>query len=163
MVIGGQALLIYGEPRFTNDIDITLGVGAERLDSILEIAKEINLLPAVANPEEFVNQTMVLPMKDKISSYRVDFIFSYTQFEKGAISRVNIVNLDGIDVAYASLEDTVIFKLFAGRAKDLDDVQNILLNNENINRELIISTLSELGKAVDIDLLSRFKEIENKI
>ena len=26
MIIGGQALLLYGEPRLTKDIDVTLGV-----------------------------------------------------------------------------------------------------------------------------------------
>ena len=31
MVIGGQAVLIYGEPRLTKDIDITLGVGVSKL------------------------------------------------------------------------------------------------------------------------------------
>ena len=31
MIIGGQAVLIYGEFRLTRDIDITLGVGEERL------------------------------------------------------------------------------------------------------------------------------------
>jgi len=29
MVIGGQAVLLYGEPRLTRDIDITLGIGVE--------------------------------------------------------------------------------------------------------------------------------------
>ena len=28
MVIGGQAVLLYGEPRLTRDIDITLGLSA---------------------------------------------------------------------------------------------------------------------------------------
>jgi hypothetical protein len=32
MIIGGQAVLLYGEPRLTRDIDITLGVSAEHLD-----------------------------------------------------------------------------------------------------------------------------------
>ena len=31
MIIGGQAVLIYGEPRLTRDIDVTLGVGPERV------------------------------------------------------------------------------------------------------------------------------------
>ncbi|MCS7144150.1 MAG: hypothetical protein NZ879_03930 [Archaeoglobaceae archaeon] len=31
MLIGGQALLLYGEPRLTKDIDLTLGVGIEEL------------------------------------------------------------------------------------------------------------------------------------
>ena len=31
MVIGGQAVLLYGTPRLTKDIDITLGVNIEEL------------------------------------------------------------------------------------------------------------------------------------
>ena len=31
MVIGGQAVLLYGEPRVTKDIDITLGGGVSGL------------------------------------------------------------------------------------------------------------------------------------
>jgi len=37
MVIGGQAVLVYGEPRFTRDIDITLGAGIERLEEVLKL------------------------------------------------------------------------------------------------------------------------------
>jgi len=33
MVIGGQAVLLYGEPRLTKDIDITLGIPIDRLDA----------------------------------------------------------------------------------------------------------------------------------
>jgi len=31
IVVGGQAVLLYGEPRLTKDIDITLGVGIDKL------------------------------------------------------------------------------------------------------------------------------------
>lgn len=37
MIIGGQAVLIYGEPRITRDIDITLGVNINKLPEILDI------------------------------------------------------------------------------------------------------------------------------
>jgi hypothetical protein len=43
MVIGGQAVLLYGEPRLTRDIDVTLGVGTDRLASVLELLPEIPL------------------------------------------------------------------------------------------------------------------------
>jgi hypothetical protein len=33
MIIGGQAVLLYGEPRLTKDIDITLGVDSAHLDT----------------------------------------------------------------------------------------------------------------------------------
>ena len=35
MIIGGQAVLLYGEPRLTRDIDITLGVNIDRLKPCL--------------------------------------------------------------------------------------------------------------------------------
>ena len=40
MIIGDQAVLLYGEPRMTRDIDITLGSGPDHLEKILSIVKE---------------------------------------------------------------------------------------------------------------------------
>jgi hypothetical protein len=40
MIIGGQAVLLYGEPRLTKDIDITLGAGPERLTEVLDLIAE---------------------------------------------------------------------------------------------------------------------------
>lgn len=42
MIIGGQALLIYGEPRLTKDIDITLGEEMEeRIAWLRRFPKEL--------------------------------------------------------------------------------------------------------------------------
>jgi hypothetical protein len=79
MIIGGQAVLLYGEPRLTRDIDITLGITIDHLNNILAVAKEISLKPIPENIESFVKQTMVLPTVDDATGIRVDFIFSYTQ------------------------------------------------------------------------------------
>ena len=43
MIIGGQAVLIYGEPRLTRDIDITLGVNIDNLGTIAGIVAELGL------------------------------------------------------------------------------------------------------------------------
>ena len=43
MVIGGQAVLLYGEPRLTRDIDITLGMGVGGLDRVKKIIPIIGL------------------------------------------------------------------------------------------------------------------------
>jgi len=45
MVVGGQAVLLYGEPRLTRDIDITLGVDVDRLGEVLVVVQELNLKP----------------------------------------------------------------------------------------------------------------------
>ena len=37
MIVGGKAVLLYGEPRFTRDIDVTLGIGTDRLEELLRL------------------------------------------------------------------------------------------------------------------------------
>jgi len=43
MVIGGQAVLLYGEPRLTKDIDITLGMGIDGLRRLREAIASVPL------------------------------------------------------------------------------------------------------------------------
>ncbi|MDY6863525.1 MAG: hypothetical protein SV062_11145 [Thermodesulfobacteriota bacterium] len=43
MIIGGQAVLLYGTPRMTKDIDITLGVNIERLEDVMTAVKKARL------------------------------------------------------------------------------------------------------------------------
>ncbi len=64
MIIGGQAVLLYGEPRLTRDIDIALGINIDRLSEIVEISKELNLEVLPENVEDFVKRTYVLLTKD---------------------------------------------------------------------------------------------------
>ena len=116
MVIGGQAVLLYGEPRLTRDIDITLGITTERLDQILEMIDAIQLKPLV-DPHDFTLQTMVLPCRNHENDIRVDFIFSFSPYEHQAMERVRPVEIEGSAVKFASAEDLVIHKVFAGRPR----------------------------------------------
>lgn len=78
MVIGGQAVLVYGEPRMTRDIDVMLGVGPEHLGQIEEFVSSLDLKILRPSHAEFVRDRMVLPCGDPESGFRVDFIFSFT-------------------------------------------------------------------------------------
>jgi hypothetical protein len=120
MIIGGQAVLLYGEPRLTRDIDITLGVKIDGLDRLLSAIHKLPLKPLPADIEAFVGETMVLPTLDEHTGIRVDFIFSYTPFEINAIKRAKTVTILGQKIAFASPEDLIIHKIFAGRPRDLD-------------------------------------------
>jgi hypothetical protein len=104
MIIGGQAVLLYGEPRLTRDIDITLGVNIDGLDRLLNALREIPLNPLPSDIRAFVSETMVLPTLDENTGIRVDFIFSYTPFETNAIQRAKTVTILGQKLAFASPE-----------------------------------------------------------
>jgi len=62
MIIGGQAMLLYGEPRLTRDVDVTVGLTPEDLERIILAAVEqIDLHPLVPDVKSFVQRTWVLP------------------------------------------------------------------------------------------------------
>jgi hypothetical protein len=137
MIIGGQAVLLYGEPRLTKDIDITLGVNTDRLNELLDILRLLPLKPLPKDIPSFVKKTMVLPAFDPSSGIRVDFIFSFTPYERQAIKRAKAIMISGQKICFASLEDLIIHKIFAGRPRDLEDVRVLMLKNQDLDGKYI--------------------------
>jgi predicted nucleotidyltransferase len=125
MLIGGQAVLLHGRPRLTEDIDITLGADPTRLSEVLDVCTALELRPLPEDVEEFVRRTFVLPAHHTASGIRVDFVFSTTPYEREAIGRATFVELAGASVPFASAEDLIIHKLFAGRPRDLEDAATV--------------------------------------
>jgi hypothetical protein len=159
MVIGGQAVLLYGEPRLTKDIDITLGVGPERLPDVVEMVEVLKWKVLVEAPEEFVHQTMVLPCSEPVAGVRVDFIFSSSAYERQAMERVRRVPIGKAQVRFASVEDLIIHKLIAGRPRDLEDVRCILIKNRELDARYIRHWLKQFEGALSEPFLKRFEEI----
>lgn len=151
--------MLYGEPRLTRDIDVTLGVNTTYLSKLLDIIPKLQLEPLPENVEDFVEKTMVLPTVEKNTKIRVDFIFSFTPYEKQAITRAKKVKIKNRQVNFASVEDLIIHKVFAGRPRDLEDIKSVLTKNPNIDVEYIKKWLKELGVSSNKD----FKKIFDKL
>ena len=159
MIIGGQAVLLYGEPRLTQDIDVTLGATPEeRLSDVLAAAAEAGCLPLVEDPAAFAAQTMVLPCATQ-GGLRVDLIFSFTPYEQQAIQRATAVRIAETLVKYARLEDLVIHKVFAGRPRDLDDARLILLRHPDADMGYIRAWLTRFENDMQIPFLDRFERL----
>jgi predicted nucleotidyltransferase len=160
MIIGGQAVLLYGEPRLTRDIDITLGVNTEYVNELLKVIRELSLKPIPENIKLFVQQTMVLPALEETTGIRVDFIFSFTTYEIEAIKRARKITIMGQEVCFASPEDVIVHKIFAGRPRDIEDVRSIILKNLDIDNQYIRRWLKEFDKSSDKkDFLKTFEEV----
>lgn len=146
MVIGGQAVLLYGTPRLTRDIDITLGIDTDQFAAIDELCRDLDLRVLTNDPEQFAVQTKVLPAEDAATRIRVDFIFSFTPYVRQALGRTNEVIMEGYPVKFASREDLVIHKMIAARAIDLEDVRHILAKSkQRIDLAYINRWLSEFS------------------
>jgi len=161
MIIGGQAVLLYGTPRLTRDIDITLGVDADKFILIEKVCRKVGLKLLPENPEDFAIETKVLPAEELESRLRVDFIFSFTPYESQAIKRTKEVTMDGYPVKFASCEDVIIHKMIAARAVDIEDVKNILIKNKNeLDPGYIKKWLSEFSSLTEHkEILKRFNTL----
>jgi len=159
MLIGGQAVLHYGEPRLTKDIDITLGVDIERLGDMLRMASDLGLVVTKEDIEAFAELTRVLPCMDPSTGIRVDFIFSFLEYERQAIARAARKTIGGSQVNVAALEDVIILKIAAGRPRDLEDVLSMLLKNPKRDDSYIIDWLKQMGPALERDLVGPFKAL----
>ena len=162
MIIGGQAVLLYGTPRMTRDIDITLGVGTDGLEEVVGAVATAGLKILPENYQSFVEKTWVLPTQDELSGLRVNLIFSITPYEREAIERAGTVSLRGTSVRFASLEDVIIHKVFAGRPRDFEDVRSIILKNPHFDEQYIVDWLKQFDQSVEGGaFLSKFREVMN--
>ena len=161
MIIGGQAVLLYGTPRLTRDIDITLGVDIDKFVLIQKICKELGLEILPDKPEAFIRDTNVLPTEDTKSRIRVDFIFSFTKFEAQAINRTKKITMHDYPVKFASCEDVIIHKMIASRAIDIEDVKNMLIKNKkSIDLKYVQSWLLEFNNIPEYEgILNNFNRL----
>jgi hypothetical protein len=121
IVIGGLVNAVWGEPRATLDINVT--VAAETSDA-LQIAaileQEFRVL--VSDPEGFVQETRVLPLESQ-AGVRVDLIFDLLPFELEAIERAKPVAIAQEAIRVCTPEDLILLKIISrrdGRPKALD-------------------------------------------
>jgi len=160
MVIGGQAVLLHGEPRLTRDIDITLGIDNLALEIVLQVAFSIGLLPTVGNISKFVKKTNVLPLRDFPTQVRVDLIFSFTPYESDAIRRSLIVEVAGARVRFAAAEDLIIHKLVAGRPRDLEDVKGVIARGVDLDEKYLEQWLGSFREVVNRDLVTEYRALK---
>ncbi|MGQ0551729.1 MAG: nucleotidyl transferase AbiEii/AbiGii toxin family protein [Planctomycetota bacterium] len=161
MVIGGQAVLVHGEPRLTRDIDITLGASLDRLAEVVAAAQAAGL-QALVDPQTFARETMVLPCSDAASGMRVDLVFSDSDYEQQALRRARTVHMGAVAVRFVSPEDLVIHKVIAGRERDLEDVRSVVARQPKLDLAFIERTLREFAEAVELPLLERWRQATRK-
>ena len=125
MVIGGLANAVWGEPRATLDIDVTIWVADAELPSTIERVTAV-LAALVIDPAEFVLQTRVLPLESP-EGVRIDLIFGMLPFEEEAIRRAIPISVGSVPVRFCTAEDLVLHKVVSDRERDQADARGIVL------------------------------------
>ena len=125
-VFGAQAVQVWGLPRLSADVDVTIRLRSKELAPFLAAMKAAGFSCRVPDPEAFARETRVLPFVHEASRIPLDAILAGLGPEEEFLARAQTVAIEGIRVPVISPEDLVVTKILAGRPKDLGDVRGIL-------------------------------------
>ncbi len=142
--IGGLALQRWGEPRLTQDVDLTVisgfGHETEYADQFLS-----GFTPRIPDAREFALQHRVLLLLGR-AGIPLDVALGAMPFEERAVDRSSPFAVgEGIFLRTCSAEDLIVFKAFAGRAQDWIDIEGIAIRqSRHLNAHLIWQELIPL-------------------
>jgi hypothetical protein len=147
-VIGGIANAVWGEPRATLDVDVSVWVEDDAIDPLLaRLAGHFVLLPRT--PADFVRETRVLPLETG-AGIRIDLIFGLLPFERAAIERSVIKTIAGRPIRVCTAEDLVLYKIVSDREQDRRDVIAILhRRGSDLDRAYLDPRVHELSVVLD--------------
>jgi hypothetical protein len=153
-IIGGVALARWGQPRSTQDVDISLwtelGREADYIDPILG-----RFRGRIADARQFALDHRVL-LCQASNGGRLDIILAAFPFEERVIMRATPFNFAaGVSLVTVAAEDLILLKAVADRGQDWTDVRGIIerktkqLDWDYIYRELPgLTQLSEKPEIV---------------
>jgi hypothetical protein len=143
-IIGGLAVVRWGRPRATQDVDITLltGFGGEELyvEALLS-----RFEPRVADAAAFALQNGVL-LASASNGVPVDVALGGLPFEEGVVRRATPFEFaPDVSLITCSAEDLVVLKAFAGRGQDWVDVEGVVIRQTGaLDWDYIIEQLEPL-------------------
>ncbi len=142
--IGGLAVQRWGEPRVTNDADLTLLTGFGSEEEFVEALLR-NFRPRRDDAAEFALQRRILLLK-AANDVALDVALAAIPFEERTVERASAWKVsEKICLTTCGAEDLIIHKVFAGRDQDWLDVRGILQRqNRRLDFKLIFEELRPL-------------------
>lgn len=124
-VIGGLANAVWGEPRATLDIDVSIRVEPDREAHVIDRLTQRFHCPA-DDPAGFVSRHAVLPLQSA-GGVRLDIVFARLPFEEEVLARAVAIDVGAATVRFCSAEDLILMKIVSDRPRDRDDAHGVTL------------------------------------
>lgn len=147
-VIGGLALQHWGEPRLTRDVDITVLAQPGDLEPFVDAVLN-RFSPRIPDARAFALRHRVVLVQTK-DGVPVDLSLGIPGYEEEAWGRAVWVEFPGVGrLRIVGPEDLIIHKCVAGRPRDVEDVEGILIRQRlKLDLELVRGWLDEFRPVV---------------
>lgn len=164
-VTGSTATIFYGEPRFTNDIDIVVDLSLEDVEGLCRQFPEDGFYVSADAAREAVRRQSMFNILHPRSGLKVDVIVPPpSDFNRSRFARARRVRVgDDWEASFASPEDVILKKMEFYRAggsdKHLRDIASVLRTSRDeidagyIERWAGTLGLTEVWRAI-VDRLS---------
>jgi hypothetical protein len=141
VVVGGVAVVIQSTPRFTGDLDISYALDHENLDRLGGVLTKLGArlrmtdedLPFIPDGRT-LRRAMLLTLTTSEGDLDLlaepDGSPGYTAMRR----RATHVDIEGVTVMVASIDDLIAMKQAAGRPKDLVDIESLEIARERMKR-----------------------------
>ncbi len=162
-VFGAQAVIAYGVPRLSADVDVTVQLVPEDPERFVRDMEAAGFSLRVDDPA-FVRRTRVLPFVHRPTAMPLDVVLAGSGLEDAFLDRARPTDIGGTAFPLIDREDLIIAKVLAGRPKDLEDATAIWrLHGQSLDVERIRQTLGLLEEALgQSDLVPGFESIRQR-
>jgi hypothetical protein len=155
-VMGGIAVRAHGVPRPTYDVDANIVLERRRLSELFERLRELDFVipePYETGWVDDVNGLKVLKLRRYFrgESLDVDLFLAETSFQQEVMRRRLRAEAEGRAVWLVSPEDLILFKLLAGRPRDLGDVNDVLFMQGRVDIKYMHQWARELGILAELE------------
>lgn len=152
LVTGSVVTIFFGEPRFTNDIDVVVDLPAESVSAFCEGFPAPEFYLSEQSVRQAVSQCKQFNIIHPGSGLKVDVMIpADTPFNRSRFARAaRISPAEDYDASFASVEDVIIKKMEyyrdSGSEKHLRDIAGVLrISGDRVDRDYIVDWASQLG------------------
>lgn len=125
VIIGGIAVQFWGQPRLTEDVDLTIAAPLDEPERVVRAIVE-RFRPRTSDALEFARRTRVVLIWAS-NGYPVDISLALPGYEDEVMRRAVSYEIGPGQVArLCSAEDLIIHKAVADRPQDRTDVEGIV-------------------------------------
>jgi hypothetical protein len=149
-LFGAQAVIVWGRPRLTADVDVTVALAPAEVERILPPLEAASFDPRPEHPSDFVLKTRILPLIHQPTGIPVDLVFAGPGLEMEFLENAREIDISGLEIPVISPEDLVIAKVLAGRPKDMEDAESVVAEQADaLDLGRIRHWLGRLEEALD--------------
>jgi hypothetical protein len=137
VVIGGVAVGLLANPRFTKDVDGLLVLDTAEAGRLLEVAAACGFEPRFSGMLDVAIQSRIVALRHRPTGVLVDISLGALPFEEEVLQRAQEFRHEDFAVRLPTPEDLVILKAIAHRDQDMADIRAIVEVYPDLDRKRI--------------------------